>query len=159
MNKIKTATCHHYGWLDSFAISMSVICAIHCLVTPILLVLVPILATTFWVHEDFHLWMIGLVIPTTSIAVFSGCRRHKDKLVLCLSMTGLLILLSIALYGSFFHSSCVSAGHSHCPHCFQRESGSAFNISNMLNVFGGALLASGHIRNFLLCRRSDCHHE
>jgi hypothetical protein len=47
---------------------MVVICGIHCLVTPLLLVALPILATTFWVDQNFHLWMLLLVLPTTSLA-------------------------------------------------------------------------------------------
>ncbi len=73
---------------------MAVICGIHCLVTPVLLVALPILATTFWVDENFHLWMILLVIPTTSLALWSGCRRHKDQWVLAAGAMGIGILIT-----------------------------------------------------------------
>ena len=53
----------------------------------------PIIATSFFVHQDFHLWMIFLVLPTTVFAVFMGCRNHKDRMVLALSAIGLSILL------------------------------------------------------------------
>ena len=72
---------------------MAVICGIHCLVTPVLLVALPILATTFWVDENFHLWMILLVIPTTSLALWSGVRNHKDKWVYAAGEMGLGILV------------------------------------------------------------------
>lgn len=83
-------------FLDQVAISMAIICAIHCLITPVLLVGLPILATTFWVDANFHLWMILLVIPTTTLAVWSGCRRHRDKWVISIAAVG-LGLLSVAL--------------------------------------------------------------
>ena len=83
-------------FLDQVAISMAVICAIHCLVTPVLLVALPILATTFWVDANFHLWMILLVIPTTTLAVWSGCRRHRDRWVIGIAAVG-LGLLAIAV--------------------------------------------------------------
>ena len=67
---------------------MSVICAVHCLVTPLIVTLLPIISTTFWVHENFHLWMVFLVVPTTTAAVFMGCRKHKDKPVAALSVLG-----------------------------------------------------------------------
>jgi len=157
MSKALNATCNHHGWLDKLAISMSMICAIHCLITPALIVLLPILSTTFWVHEDFHLWMIGLVIPTTTLAVFSGCRKHKDKIVIFSSSVALVILVSITLYESFFHSTLVIAEHSHCAHCTNREAG-IFNKTTILNIFGGLLLAGAHVRNFILCRKSGCTH-
>lgn len=80
--------------LDRLAISMAVVCGIHCLVTPILLVALPIIGTTFWVDENFHLWMLLLVIPTTCLALFCGCRRHKDRWVLGAGALGLGILLA-----------------------------------------------------------------
>lgn len=159
MRNTRISKCHHHGWLDSLAISMSVICAIHCLLTPLLLVLLPVLTTTFWVHKDFHLWMICLVIPTTSIAVFLGCKQHKDKIVLFLSTLGLLLLLSVALYEAFFHYTLLPVAHAHCPQCLQREFGNIPNVSILINIFGGILLASAHLRNFILCRKADCHHE
>ena len=81
-------SCQSHGWLDKLAISMSVICAVHCLVTPLIVTLLPIISTTFWVHENFHLWMVFLVVPTTTAAVFMGCRKHKDKPVAALSALG-----------------------------------------------------------------------
>ena len=90
--------------LDKVAISMALICGIHCLVTPVLLVALPLLATTFWVDENFHLWMILLVIPTTSLAIFSGCRRHKDKWVLASAIIGLGILVTALVTERSLHS-------------------------------------------------------
>ena len=75
---------------------MAIICAIHCLITPVLLLVLPILATTAWVDTDFYLWMILLVIPTTTLPIWSGCRRDRDKWVISIAALG-LGLLSVAL--------------------------------------------------------------
>jgi hypothetical protein len=96
-------------WLDRIAISMAVVCGIHCLVTPFLLVALPILATTFWVDSNFHLWMLLLVLPTTSLAVWSGCRRHKDKWVLAAAIVGLTILTVSLVWERSGHA------HAHSP--------------------------------------------
>ncbi len=101
------------GLLDRLAISMAVICGIHCLVTPILLVALPIIATTFWVDENFHLWMLLLVIPTTTLAVWSGCRRHKDKFVLISAALGLGILMTALIAERIEHSHAEAGNHSH----------------------------------------------
>ncbi|MGE9290680.1 MAG: MerC domain-containing protein [Puniceicoccales bacterium] len=151
--------CRSHGWLDSLAISLSVLCAFHCLLTPILVVFLPILATTFWVHHDFHLWMILFVVPTTSIAIFMGCRRHKDKAVFLLSGIGLILLVAVAFYEVFHHSGTTVEDHVHCAHCVARSEGFALSGSNWVNVVGGIFLASAHVRNYLLCRRSACSHE
>jgi len=88
---------------DQLAISMAVLCAIHCLVTPVLLVVLPILATTFWVSENFHLWMLLLVIPTTTLAVFCGCRKHRDQLVVILAAIGLTLLVTALVSERVIH--------------------------------------------------------
>ncbi|MDA0750833.1 MAG: MerC domain-containing protein [Verrucomicrobia bacterium] len=159
MNTDTKSNCQTNGWLDSLAIGMSLLCAMHCLLTPVLIVFLPILATTFWVHENFHMWMVLFVVPTTSAAVFMGCRKHKDKAVLILSMLGMALLVSVASYEVFFHSELGLQETAHCPHCAVKGQGSIFTPSTLLNVMGGMLLASAHVRNFLLCRKSRCTHD
>ena len=155
----KAKSCASHGWLDSLAISMSVICAVHCLLTPVLLALLPIISTTFWVHENFHLWMVFLVVPTTSAAVFMGCRKHKDKAVAILSITGLSFILFIAIYQYSFHAANPDAVCGICPSCAQLGFGNVLNVTTVLNSLGGLCLASAHFRNYKLCRRADCDHS
>jgi phosphoglycerol transferase MdoB-like AlkP superfamily enzyme len=155
----KIAKCHTHGWLDSLAISMSVICAVHCLLTPLLIALLPIISTTFWVHENFHLWMVFLVVPTTSLAVFMGCRKHKDKLVAALSITGLAFILFIAVYQYIFHAGHSLDANGICTSCTHHGSGSFLNLTTILNSVGGLFLACAHFRNFKLCRKADCNHS
>ena len=156
MKTIEKSNCRSFAWLDSLAIGMSMLCAVHCLLTPILVILLPIIATTVWVHQDFHLWMIFFVIPTTSAAVFMGCRKHKDKMVLFLSILGLGFLVSVAGYETWFYAERVPAEASVCPHCLAKQEGNFFKAMTIFNVIGGVFLASAHTRNYLLCRASSC---
>ncbi|MBT3596175.1 MAG: MerC domain-containing protein [Verrucomicrobia bacterium] len=159
MKVIEKSNCRSFAWLDSLAIGMSMLCAVHCLMTPVLIILLPIMATTFWVHQDFHLWMILFVVPTTSAAVFMGCRRHKDKAVLFLSILGLGFLVSVAGYETWFHVEHVLSEASTCPHCLAKQKGGISMGITIFNVIGGVFLASAHARNYLLCRASSCMHE
>lgn len=151
--------CSTHGWLDSLAISMSVICAIHCLLTPLLVILFPILTTTFWIHQDFHLWMLLFVLPTTSLAVFLGCRKHKDKIVIGLGAIGLACLFAVSLYESFSYTYQLQEHGSACLHCLSDGSKNHFSITTCANIIGGILLASAHVRNYRLCRSSHCTHD
>ena len=94
MKITNVSTPRRHGWLDHLAIGMAAVCAIHCLLTPILIIALPIIATSFFVHQDFHLWMIFLVLPTTIFAVFMGCRNHKDRAVLALAKSDKLLALA-----------------------------------------------------------------
>ena len=77
MSQTKSTSYWGHGWIDSMAIGLSVLCAVHCLLTPVLLVLFPVIASTFWVERDFQLWMLFCVLPTTCIAIFLGCQLRS----------------------------------------------------------------------------------
>jgi len=139
-------------FFDKFAIFLSATCAIHCLLTPILIIFLPIVGSSFFAHADFHLWMLYLVIPTTAIAIFFGCRKHKDKLVITLSALGLLIVTASTIYQYSLQTDsgaciiCTSGGHS------------LTNPIVLVNILAGAFLISAHIRNYKLCRAENCKH-
>ena len=138
--------------LDQVAIGMAVICGIHCLMMPVLLALLPIVASSLFAHENFHLWMLLLVLPTTSISIFMGCRKHKDKWTAALSLTGLCIMIAVTIFEYATHTSCAS-----CGGCSGAAS-APVPPTAWFNTFGGLFLASAHVRNFKLCRKSDCCH-
>ena len=48
---------------DKAAIGLSLLCAIHCLAFPLLVVLVPSLVALPLHNESFHFWMVVAVIP------------------------------------------------------------------------------------------------
>ncbi|MBT3482282.1 MAG: MerC domain-containing protein [Opitutales bacterium] len=167
-------------WLDRAAILMAIVCGIHCLVTPFLLITMPIIGVTFWANENFHLWMLALVIPTTVLAAFTGCRKHKDRVVATCTALGLIILVSAtgsevsALHAadssiesnlSTGTEACASNGASDSCCAVQPNSGGVSNASlafpsltptALLNLAGGLLLIVGHARNFRLCRTRQC---
>lgn len=155
-----TEQCKSHGWADKLAISMAAVCAVHCLLTPVAIVMLPIVATSFLVDQNFHLWMLYLVIPTTSFAIFMGCRQHKDKWVFTLSAIGLCILISALIYERGHTPAAELAAGAHCQHCVggHSEEGQPLSVAAWINTLGGLFLASGHIRNYRLCRRTACAH-
>lgn len=162
-NPATANTCRTHGWLDHLAIGMAAVCAVHCLLTPILVIALPIIATSFFVHEDFHLWMILLVLPTTSFAIFMGCRKHKDRWVAALSAIGLSILF-FALMHERMHTAAHAEPTAHAAHCEScardlSEEPIPMHAGAWFNTFGGLLLGSAHVRNFRLCRKSHCAHS
>ena len=155
-------TPRRHGWLDHLAIGMAAVCAIHCLLTPILIIALPIIATSFFVHQDFHLWMIFLVLPTTIYAVFMGCRNHKDRAVLALSAIGLSVLLFALVQerGGYSREEGFAVSSTDCETCARDISAELvpMRAGVWLNAIGGIFLASAHVRNFRLCRKSNCCH-
>ncbi len=158
--KEASAQCNSHGWVDKLAISMAAICAVHCLLTPVLVVMLPIIATSFFVHQDFHLWMLYLVIPTTSFAIYMGCRKHKDKWVATLSALGVSVLLCALIVERQNAATHATEDGAHCPHCVRdmNEEAVPMQTAAWINTLGGLFLASGHVRNYRLCRRAKCSH-
>lgn len=123
---------------DKTAISLSLLCAIHCLALPIIVALLPSVAAMVFEDEAFHFWMVVAVIPTSAIALTMGCKQHKRYPVLFIGVVGLCILAVAAFLGE------------------ERldELG-----EKALTLAGAALIALGHVWNYRLCRRRancDC---
>lgn len=118
---------------DKTAIFLSVLCSLHCLVTPVALVMMPSLVGLGLEDEAFHLWMVVAVVPLSLFALTMGCRKHGNPSVLLLGLIGLAVLCSPFIIG---HETLGEWG----------ERG--------LTLLGATIIALSHFRNFALCR--DC---
>lgn len=127
----------HHKSLDSFSIGTSALCAVHCLFTPILLVLFPALNVLPFDSHDFHVALVWLITPMSLVAAFLGCKKHKNKSVMALIIGGLATLIVAALFG----------------HDLAGETG-----EKVLTVVATLIIAVGHIRNYHLCRTDRCSH-
>ncbi len=121
--------------MDRLAISASLLCMLHCIVTPLLLVAAPVISSTFLADEAFHQALVIFVLPTSLLALFLGCKSHKDAQVLLLGGFGLAALVSVAFFG----------------HDLLGETG-----EKVATVISGAMLAFAHVRNYRLCRKDNC---
>jgi hypothetical protein len=115
---------------DKLAISLSMVCAVHCLALPILLVAVPSLVASQLNNEAFHLWMVAAVVPSSIYALTLGCKQHKYYRLIALGGVGLVLLvLAVALgeelIGEFGEKA--------------------------LTLVGASFVAIGHFLNYRLC--------
>ncbi|MCP6757467.1 MAG: MerC domain-containing protein [Fischerella sp. CENA71] len=121
--------------MDRAAIALSTTCAIHCLFLPVLLVILPALATTSLGSESFHRVLLWFAFPISVLALTQGCRRHKDRIVFMAGILGLVLLTATAIAG----------------HTLLSEEG-----ERVATVLGATALAVGHIRNYRLCNHNKC---
>lgn len=125
-------------FFDRFAIGLSLLCAIHCMAFPIMLIAAPSLIATFQLTDHiFHEALLWLAIPTSFIAIFLGCKRHKDQQVVILAGIGITTLVATAFFG----------------HDILGETGEKF-----ATLFAVSILAYAHWRNYSLCRQDKCEH-
>lgn len=122
---------------DRSAIVLSTLCMIHCLVLPLILILLPTLTSlAFFSDERFHTWLLYAVIPISAFAVVLGYFHHRSWLVVLITSIGMGILVMVAILG----------------HDIFGEQGEVF-----ASVVGSILVAYGHIINFKARRQlSQC---
>lgn len=121
---------------DKAAISLSLLCAAHCLALPLVIALLPPLTAVGLADEAFHTWIVVAVIPLSALALTLGCNRHRQLGVLYIGLLGLLLLCLAALLG---HEALGEAGE------------------KVLTLAGAVLIAVSHFRNYLLCQKgSSC---
>jgi len=125
------------GHIDKISIALSALCAVHCLVLPVLAGILPALAAATASHAHFHVLMLLLVIPLSGLALGAGWLRHRDAIVLTLGLCGMGLMIFAA-----------TVGHDLLGHDGERWA----------TLAGSFILATGHFRNFRRCRPSDgCH--
>ena len=118
---------------DQTSIGLSLVCAIHCLFVPVLLVALPSLASLPLESEMFHVWMVVAVLPISIFALTLGCKKHKRYKIISLGVLGLISLISALLLESLVG-----------------EIG-----EKLLTLLGAGLIAWGHFTNFKLCQQHD----
>ena len=125
---------------DKSAITISALCALHCLLFPAAVILYPNMFNFFPGDEVVHLVLLFLVIPISSFALFKGAKLHKSRTILLAGLIGMLILIAAVVFG---HDMLGEAGE------------------KILTLMGSLIVVGAHIRNHLICRiiDCDCHEE
>lgn len=81
--------------LDYFGIGTSIFCAIHCLVTPIILILLPFASLAFLEEEYFEIGILVVSLFIASISfVSSYFQKHKKVLPIILASIGFSLFIS-----------------------------------------------------------------
>ena len=78
-------------WLDGAAVALSVLCLVHCLALPLIVVGVPFLAQFAETH--LHYQVLVIVVPLSVFALGVGHRRHRDPRIVAGGMLGMLLLI------------------------------------------------------------------
>lgn len=85
--------------VESAALSASLLCLVHCLALPLLLLLLPGVIGMFAQSEAFHYFALTLVLPAVLAAFWLGYRRHRAGRPALLGVTGVGCLVIALLPG------------------------------------------------------------
>jgi len=112
--------------VEGAAVSASLLCLLHCLALPLLLLLTPGMVGLFIQSEAFHSVALALVAPSALAAFWLGYRRHRRRHPAWLGVAGVVCLV-VALLPD------------------QTESAEAW-----MTTAGSLLLLLGHVINWRL---------
>jgi len=115
--------------IEGTAVSASLLCLVHCLALPLLLLLLPGIIGVFARSEAFHYVALALVVPSAAAAFWLGYRRHRTHGPALLGVAG-VACLAVALLP-----------------------GLAEGAETWITVAGSLLLVLGHTLNW---RRRTC---
>ncbi len=117
---------------DLLGISASTLCAIHCVLMPFLLGLLPAIASSFPEDETVHSILAFGVAGFAMPAFVMGYRRHHQKAVLALMAVGLCVIFFVSFFGCEVLPSCT--------------------WESSIMVLGSAFMITAHYFNGTFCR-------
>ena len=120
---------------DKPAISLSMICLVHCLVLPSFLVILSGYFTLSYENELVHYLLLLIAIPLSFYALVNGARNHSNFMYLMMGIVGISSLIFAVTMGVELWN----------------ESGEIVFTS-----FGASLVAFCHYKNYKLCREVEC---
>lgn len=129
--KLQKDTHKHTHYSEQITVFLSVLCTIHCVVTPVLLVLLPSVGYFF---EQYH-WVeyviiVSVFILGTSSILHGYKEHHQNKIPAFVFFLGLMLLVSASLLKIVFQLN-------HTSH-------------HLLSGIGGILAGFGQLYNLKL---------
>ena len=125
---------------------ISLVCAVHCALTPVVLLVLPLLAAQYGGAIDvafgavfsnsFEWVLLGVIVVIAGFGVLATYPVHGDGRPAALTVIGFLTLLSVRLWGEY---------------------GSTLEITG--DVLGASIIAWGGFLNRSLCRCQDCRED
>lgn len=83
---------------DKAAMGLSLLCVMHCILTPILLVSLPALTgSAILESEVIHLTLLFAVVPVSLFSLWIGYRSHQRLKIVTIGIIGLVVLVAAAL--------------------------------------------------------------
>ncbi len=117
---------------DAMGSGASLLCLVHCALTPLVLAMSPTLATMLPGSTATHQALIFFVVSLGLVAFVSGYKRHRRKLILLPMIAGILLVACGAFGESYLHSR--------------------FN-ETLITMLGSILLILAHGLNRSFCHR------
>ena len=120
---------------DKLAMTLSMVCVVHCFFTPSFLILTSGLLTFSFDNESIHNLILLAAVPISLFALTKGYRNHKSISFLPFGIAGTLMLIFAVLLGEIFLGEFGEKG---------------------LTLLGSIFVACSHLKNYQACKKTNC---
>ncbi len=119
----------HKHYSEQFTVILSLLCAIHCIITPLLVILLPVAGAYF---EQYH-WIEYIIVASVFVlgtsSILHGYKYHHQNKMPAYIFFGGLILLCSALVIKFMEN-----GHGATEHLMSGIGGIASGFGQLYNL-------------------------
>lgn len=122
--------------MDLAGVFASSLCMVHCLVMPIILALLPVLARPLMEHDSLHIGLAGFVLFFCICAYLPGYMKHKDRRLLYVGAAGLALVFFATFQARYW--------------------GEIAEV--VILTMGNLLIVFGHLLNRYLLKHQQCNH-
>jgi hypothetical protein len=130
--KLKTqAHAHPHSKADRIGIFLSALCVVHCLLTPVVILFLPMMGRYYLAHPLVHYGLALLVFPVGAYAFINGYLAHRRPLVLSVGFLGMLVVSITPI----------------AVHIFAMQFSEAWAM-----ILGGSMLVWAHWQNRRFCK-------
>ena len=139
----------HVKIADYINIAASAVCAVHCMLLPVLIGAVVSLNAAWITSQAFGGWMIAFTFIVGLYAIVQGTKSHKNCLPLLVFGVGLvgLIIGDIVLHNMVCEHAVKLGPRTVIVHM------KGHPYHNYVTAVGGLFVMISHIANRLLCRK------
>ena len=136
---------------DKLSICLSICCILHCIALPLVIIILPSVAS-FWIsNENVHVILVILAIPISLFAMGKSLRKHHNYRCIALAVLGLFLLVvaifihDIGLNGEYGHN--VHGHEEKNNHAHDEHGGLGETLETIFTIIDGLILLSSHFLN------------
>ena len=157
---------------DKLSICLSLCCILHCIALPVIILMIPSIASLWINNEKIHVILVLFAVPISLFAMAKSLRIHHNYKCISLAVIGLSLLVSaIFMHEINFGSESSHIGHEEATHHEEaghkdathheevghghhEHGGIGETLETIFTVLGGLILLGAHYLNIRSIRES-----
>ena len=150
---------------DKLSICLSLCCILHCIALPVIILMIPSIASLWINNEKIHVILVLFAVPISLFAMAKSLRIHHNYKCISLAVIGLSLLVSaIFMHDINFGSESSHIGHGEATHNEEaghkdaahheevghghhEHGGIGETLETIFTVLGGLILLGAHYLN------------